>query len=122
MIIALWVVNALLALAFLGAGTMKTLKPKQALIDSGMTWAKHFSPAGVKTIGALEFLGALGLILPLLLNIAPIVAPIASVALAITMGVAVGLHIRLKETFTPSLVLGVLAVVSAVLGFLVVLG
>lgn len=122
MIIALWVVNGLLALAFLGAGTMKLLKSKEAIVAGGMRWAEDVSPAGIKAIGAVELLGAIGLILPLLLNIAPVLAPIAAVGLVITMAVAVIVHVRLKEKFIVNLVLGGLALVSAVLGFLIVLG
>lgn len=122
MIIALWVVNGLLALAFLGAGTMKLLKSKEAIVAGGMRWAEDVSPAGIKAIGAVELLGAIGLILPLLLNIAPVLAPIAAVGLVITMAVAIIVHVRLKEKFIVNLVLGGLALVSTVLGFLVVLG
>ncbi len=122
MIIALWVVNGLLALAFLGAGSMKLLKSKEAIVAGGMRWAEDVSPAGIKAIGAVELLGAIGLILPLLLSIAPVLAPIAAVGLVITMAVAVIVHVRLKEKFIVNLVLGGLALVSAVLGFLVVLG
>lgn len=122
MIIALWVVNGLLALAFLGAGTMKLLKSKEAIVAGGMRWAEDVSPAGIKAIGAVELLGAIGLILPLLLNIAPVLAPIAAVGLVITMAVAIIVHVRLKEKFIVNLVLGGLALVSAVLGFLIVLG
>lgn len=122
MIIALWVVNGLLALAFLGAGTMKLLKSKEAIVAGGMRWAEDVSPAGIKAIGAVELLGAIGLILPLLLNIAPVLAPIAAVGLVITMAVAIIVHVRLKEKFIVNLVLGGLALVSAVLGFLVVPG
>lgn len=122
MTIALWVVNGLLALAFLGAGSMKLLKSREAIVAGGMRWAEDVSPAGIKVIGAVELLGAIGLILPLLLNIAPVLAPIAAIGLVITMAVAVIVHVRLKEKFIVNLVLGGLALVSAVLGLLVVLG
>lgn len=121
MIIALWVVNGLLALAFLGAGTMKLLKSKEAIVAGGMRWAEDVSPAGIKAIGAVELLGAIGLILPLLLNV-PVLAPIAAVGLVITMAVAIVVHVRLNEKFVTNIVLGGLAVASAVLGFLVALG
>ncbi len=122
MLIALWIINALLALAFLAAGTMKALRPKEALLASGMTWAEDFRPATVKTIGILEVLGALGLILPLLLGIAPILAPIAAVGLFVIMMGATVVHLRRHEKPVPTVVLALLSAVSAVLGFLVVLG
>ncbi|MFT3886670.1 MAG: DoxX family protein [Arachnia sp.] len=120
MVIALWVVNALLALAFLGAGFMKVSKSKEALKTAGMGWVDGYSDGAVKAIGAAELAGAVGLILPLATHIAPILTPIAAVCLALTMVGAVVTHVRRSEPFTPALALGLLAVVSAVLGFLVV--
>ena len=68
----LWIVAGLLALVFLGAGLMKALRPKEALATSGLAWVEDFSPAMVKTIGGLEVLAAIGLILPAVLDIAPV--------------------------------------------------
>jgi uncharacterized membrane protein YphA (DoxX/SURF4 family) len=122
MLIALWIINALLALAFLGAGLMKAARPVAALQASGMTWIEDFGPASTKLIGALEVIGALGLILPLLTGVAPILAPLAATGLAILMIGAVVVHLRRKESAMPGIVLGAVSVASAVLGFLVVLG
>jgi len=122
MIIALWILNAVLALAFLAAGGMKVLRPQPALAASGLTWVDDFGGGNVKLIGIIEVVGAVGLILPLLLDIAPILTPIAAVGLAIAMIGGIVVHLRRKEGFVPTAVLGVLSIASAVLGFLVVLG
>lgn len=122
MLITLWILNALLALAFLGAGSMKLFRGTEALKGAGMLWIDDFAAPAVKLIGAAEIVGALGLILPLLTGVAPVLTPIAAVALAVLMIGAVVVHARRSENFTPSLVLGVLSIVSAILGFLVVLG
>lgn len=119
MLIALWILNGLLALAFIGAGLMKLARPKEAIVTSGMAWAEDFSSPSIKAIAALEVVGGLGLILPLLTGIAPLLTPLAAVGLAIVMIGAVVVHIRRKENPAPAVVLGVLAAVSAVLGFLV---
>lgn len=116
--IAYWIVAALLAVAFLGAGLMKLARPKEALIESGMTYAEDFSAGQMKLIGAAEVLGAVGLILPRLLDIAPVLSPIAAVALAALMIGAVIVHVRRKEAPTNAAVLAVLAAGAAVLGFL----
>ncbi|MBD3941900.1 DoxX family protein [Microbacterium sp. NEAU-LLC] len=121
MIIALWILNGLLALAFIMAGSMKAVRPKTALVASGMGWADDFADPTVKLIGIAEVVGGIGLILPLLTDIAPILTPIAATALAIVMIGAIVVHIRRKENATPSIVLAALSVVSAVLGFIVVL-
>lgn len=121
MLIALWILNGLLALAFIGAGSMKVIRPRTALVASGMAWADDFADPTVKLIGAVEVVGGIGLVLPLMTGIAPILTPIAATALALVMAAAVAVHIRRKESATPSIVLGLLSAVSAVLGFLVVL-
>ncbi|MFB9619161.1 DoxX family protein [Brooklawnia cerclae] len=120
--IALWIVNVVLAIAFLMAGGTKLTRSRETLRTTGMAWVDDFSAGVIKLIASAEILGALGLVLPLATGIAPILTPLAAVGLAITMVGAVAVHLRRKEAPTPAVVLGVLAVVSAVLGFLVVLG
>lgn len=122
MLIALWIINALLALAFLAAGSMKLFRPKSALHAMGMKWTDDFSPPAVKLIGAAEILGALGLVLPLLTGIVPVLTPIAATALAVLMLGAVVVHVRRKESAGAALVVALVCAVSAVLGYLVVLG
>jgi len=121
MTIALWILNGLLALAFIMAGSMKVARPRTALVASGMAWADDFADPTVKLIGGAELIGGIGLILPLLTGIAPILTPIAATALAVVMIGAIVVHVRRKENAAPSIVLAVLSAVSAVIGFLVVL-
>lgn len=121
MLIAYWIVAGLTALAFLAAGAMKLVRPKDAIVASGLTWAEDFSAPQVKLIGAAEVLGALGLVLPMATGIVPVLSPIAGVCLAVLMMGATVVHLRRHEApiSVPTLVL---ATASAVLGFLVVLG
>lgn len=96
--IVLWIIAGLLAVAFLGAGTMKIVQPKEKLAASGMAWTEDFSPGMIKTIGLLEVLAAIGLILPAALNIVPVLVPLAAVGLiALMIGAAVT-HGRRGET------------------------
>ena len=109
--IALWIVTILLALAFLAAGASKLAQPREKL-KARMPWVEDFSNAQVKGIGAVEVLGAIGLILPAITGIAPILVPIAATGLAIAMVVAVIVHLRRGDGFAaalPSLVLALLA-------------
>jgi hypothetical protein len=115
--IVVWILQILVAVAFLGAGVMKLVRPKPALVSSGLGWAEDFSDGGVKGIGALEVLGAVGLILPAVTGIAVILSPLAAVGLALVMAGAAVVHVRRKETPVPPIVLGVLALVVAVLRF-----
>lgn len=113
--VVLWIIAGLLAAAFLAAGTMKVLQPKEKLVASGMGWAADLSDVQVKLIGGVEVLGAIGLILPALLDIAPVLVPIAALGLVITMIGAVVVHVRRNENqaIAPSAVLLVLAAVVA---------
>ncbi|WP_225924736.1 DoxX family protein [Pseudonocardia abyssalis] len=110
-----WILQIVLALAFLGAGGMKLARPKPALVAAGMGYAEDFSSSAIKTIGLLEVLGAIGLVLPAVTGIATWLVPVAAIGLALTMAGAVVVHVRRKEAYLPPLVLGVLALVLAVL-------
>jgi uncharacterized membrane protein YphA (DoxX/SURF4 family) len=94
--IFLWIVAGLLAAMFLLAGAMKIARPKEKLLGM-MAWAKTWSEPQLKALGAVEVLGAIGVILPRALNIAPVLTPIAAVGLAIIMIGAVITHARMKD-------------------------
>jgi hypothetical protein len=94
--IVLWIVAGVLALAMLGSGGMKIVRPTEALRPS-MGWIDDFPSGTHKIIGTLEVLAALGLILPPALDIAPILAPIAATGLVIIMIGAIVVHVRRKE-------------------------
>jgi uncharacterized membrane protein len=96
--VVLWIVAGVLAAAFLGAGLMKLAQPKKKLADSGMGWTNDFSDGAVKAIGALEVLGALGLILPAVFDVATVLVPIAATGLALLMLGAAATHARRKES------------------------
>jgi len=117
--VVLWIIAGLLAVAFAGAGLMKLAQPKAKLAASGMAWTEDFSDSQVKGIGAVEVLGALGLILPAALGIAEILTPLAAAGLAITMVGAAITHLRRGEgSMVPiNVVLGGLAVFVAVMRF-----
>jgi uncharacterized membrane protein YphA (DoxX/SURF4 family) len=115
--IAIWIVQGLLALAFLASGGMKVARPKEDLAKQGMTYVEDFSAGAIKAIGAVEVVGAVGLILPAALGIAPILTPIAALGLGLIMIGAVVVHVRRKEQYAPALVLAILSLAVAVLRF-----
>ncbi len=51
----------------------------------------------VKTIGALEVLGAAGVVLPQWTGIAPALSPLAAAGLAVLQAGAFGVHLRRNE-------------------------
>ena len=115
--IVAWILQIVLAVAFAAAGGMKLARPKPALVGAGMGWADDYTDTNVKLIGAVEVIGAIGLVVPWATSIAPILTPLAAVGLALVMGGAVVTHVRRKENFVAPLVLGVLSLVVAVLRF-----
>ncbi|HEY0360500.1 MAG TPA: DoxX family protein [Mycobacteriales bacterium] len=112
--VVLWIVAALLAVAFGAAGLMKLTRPK-AKLAATMAYVEDFSGGAVKAIGALELLAALGLILPAVTGIAPVLVPLAAVGLVIVMIGAAVVHARRGENqmIVTNVVLLVLAAVVA---------
>ena len=117
--IVLWVIASVLAVAFAAAGAMKLAQPKAKLAASGMGWTEDYSDGQVKTIGTLEVLGAIGLILPAALGIAEILTPLAAAGLTLTMLGAAVVHLRRGEgAMVPvNVVLGGLAAFVAIMRF-----
>src|SRR5215217_774236 len=82
--IALWVVQVLLAGAFVVSGATKLSQPKEKLLKN-WAWVEDFSQGSVRIIGTLEILGAIGILLPELRGIVPWLTPLAALALVLTM-------------------------------------
>jgi VIT1/CCC1 family predicted Fe2+/Mn2+ transporter len=114
---AVWGLQIFLAFSFIAAGASKLAFPRTQLIANGQTWAEDFSDTQVKLIGAAEAAGGIGLIVPAATGIAPMLTPVAAAGLAVVMGGAVATHLRRAEPPTPAMVLGVLALLAAVLTY-----
>ena len=96
--LALWITAGLLAAVFLFAGSTKLFLSREKLAEApGGGWVLDFSAGFVKALGAVEILGAVGLILPALLDIAPILVPMAAVGLALIMVGAAIVTFRRQE-------------------------
>ncbi|MEO3795531.1 DoxX family protein [Nonomuraea sp. B10E15] len=92
----LWIVQAFAAAVFTLSGAAKLIQPKDKLVPK-YAWIEDFSPASVRSIGVLELLGAIGLVVPAATGIAPVLTPVAGTGLAIMMAGALALHIRRGE-------------------------
>ena len=118
--VAVWIVSGVLAALYLMAGFTKLVKTKQDLLaEPRMAWAGDFTSGQVKGIGAVEVAGAIGLVLPWLIGVAPLLTPIAALGLALVQVGAAITHIRRGESATVpiNLVLCALAVFVAVVRF-----
>ena len=80
--IVLWIIQILLALLFLLAGTMKFLMSYEDMIKDAPVKFPHWF---FLFIGTCEILGGLGLVLPWLLKIRPGLTPLAAWLLLIIM-------------------------------------
>ncbi len=91
----LWIVQALLALLFLFTGGMKLVLPMEMLTGPVVLpeWL-------VRSIGVLEVLGALGLVLPGLLRIRRELTPLAAAGLVILMSGATGATVASMDVVT----------------------
>ncbi len=94
--IVLWILQGLLALAFLIAGFIHAFMPLESL-KKNMTWVSAFPAAFVRFIGVAEMLGAIGLILPAITGIAPWLTVAAAIGLAVVMASASIFHASRRE-------------------------
>ncbi len=78
----LWIIQGLLALLFLFAGSMKLIVPIEMLMAQ---MPLPLPGLFLRFIGSAEVSGALGLILPGLLRIRPMLTPLAACGLVIIM-------------------------------------
>ena len=94
--IALWAAQALLALVFAAAGGMKLTRPPGD-VRASIPAVADFGDGTLRLIGLLEVLGALGVVLPWGLGVAPWLTPLAALGLALTMVGAALTHLRRGE-------------------------
>lgn len=111
----LWILQGLLAAAFLAAGVMKSTQPKEKLA-ANMSWVNDFSARTVKLVGVLELAAAVGLILPALTGIAVILTPLAAVGLVVVMILAAVYHAR-KGEYSSIGVNAVLLILAAIVAW-----
>jgi DoxX-like family len=94
--VAYWIVAALLALLYLYSGGLKVARSRDQLRPM-MGWVDSVPLRLVRTIGVLEVLGALGLLLPPLTGIAAGLALAAATGLALIQVGGISLHLSRGE-------------------------
>jgi DoxX-like family len=108
---AVWIVSALLALAFLFIGGIKVVMPAAEMASA----SQGVPVVLLKIAGFAEVLGALGIILPAATRILPVLAPIAAAGLALTMigatiiNIAIGAYPLVMQTVLLGLLAGFVA-------------
>ena len=92
----LWIIQGILATVFAASGLIIMFLPKEKLATK-LSWVKEFPDWLRYFICSSKITGAIGLILPIYLNILPILTPIAAFGIAMIMILAMGYHLRKKE-------------------------
>ncbi|MFF8830826.1 DoxX family protein [Streptomyces sp. NPDC015131] len=93
MTVAYGILAGLLALFYLYAGGMKVVRSQEQLLPM-MAWVDRTPLPLVRTIGVVEVLGALGLVLPPLTGVAPGLALVAATGFVVLQIGATGVHLR----------------------------
>jgi hypothetical protein len=78
-----------------------------------MDWVDAVPQDRIQLLGAAEILGAIGLVVPFAIGIAPILTRIAAVCLATLMGGAAATHTMRGESAAVSTILALLAIAVA---------
>jgi hypothetical protein len=114
--LTLWIVTGVLA-AVLLVSTAKMVVPRERIAATGAAaeWILDFSPGALRAIGTLEILAVAGLILPAVLDIAPVLVPVTATGVALLFTGAVIMRLRRgeKATIVPDLVYLAMAVFVA---------
>ncbi|MEU1399957.1 DoxX family protein [Micromonospora zamorensis] len=96
--VALWIAAGLLAAVALAGGITKTFVPTEKLARAnGGGWTEAASVGFVETLGVLEILATVGLILPAVLDIAPVLVPVTAICWVLLMIGAMITHLRHNE-------------------------
>ena len=111
----LWTLQIVLAAIFGGAGAVKLIQLREQLAKTVGGWVNDVPAQLIKLLGVAEVLAAIGLIVPPLVDIAPILTPIAATGLVLTMIGAIVTHARRREflNVAVNVVLAIMAVVVA---------
>ena len=97
--IALWILAGLLAIVMLVGSATKLFVPKDRLAAvRGGGWTGDASVGFVKTMGALEGLAAVGLLVPAAVDIAPFMVPVTAICVVLLMVGAMITHGRRHES------------------------
>ncbi len=111
--IAYWVVAGLLALFYAWTGLTKITRSKDQLRPM-MKWVDRFPLPFVRTVGTLEVLAAVGLILPPLTWIAPWLAFAAAIGLILLQIGAIITHLTSRDDRQIAINLVVIAISGVV--------
>ena len=92
----IWIFQGVVASALTVSDLIIMLMPKDKLVTK-LSWVKEYYDGMRYFICYPKILGAMGLILPMYLDILPILSPIAACCIAVFMLLAMGYHFTKRE-------------------------
>lgn len=92
----LWIFQIALAVLFAFTGLLKVTRTREELAPR-MGWVVDATDAQVKTVGVLELMAAVGLVLPAALGIVPVLTALAAVGVILLMAGAARTHASMNE-------------------------
>lgn len=93
----IWILQGLMAFVFMFSGINKAYFDEKTLVQKGQTGVEGLNKWFIKFIGVSEILGAIGLILPILLNKYILLTPISAICLGFIMIPAAHIHNKRNE-------------------------
>jgi uncharacterized membrane protein len=107
--LALWIVQGILAAAFVAFGGMKLFAYEKYKATTEKNGPSGLTRGLVSFIGVAELAGAIGIILPIAAGVAPWLSAWAAAGLSAIMLLAIGYHVRRRESLVAPAVLFALA-------------
>lgn len=92
-----WICQGLLSFVFLYSGIHKSVFPEEKLVKSGQTGVEGLHPFLIKFIGITEIAGAVGIVVPWVLNIYSVLTPLSAAGFCVIMMLAAPVHFRRGE-------------------------
>lgn len=95
----LWIIAGILAAGFVAGGTALLALPREKYraLGANQHWVDDFTDGHLKTIGTIKLIGAIGLVLPAVLGVAPVLVPLAACGLMLFMAGAATTRLRRNE-------------------------
>ncbi len=112
----IWFLQGLMAFVFIFSGINKAYFDEQTLVRKGQTGVEGLPQWLIKLIGIAEILGAIGLILPMLLNKYILLTPLAALCLGLIMIPAAFIHYRRNEVQTVGINL-IILIICGIIAF-----
>ena len=95
----LWIITIIAAAAYVAGGTSLLFmsREKYRALGSNQHWVDDFGDGHLTAIATIKLVGAIGLVLPVAVGIAPILTPVAACGLALFMAGAATTRFRRSE-------------------------